>query len=321
MKKILLPLMALPLIAAAPVFPDRAGRGVVDSANVIPDNEERALNQKVVAWEKATHHQLAVVTVPDMQGYDIKDFSNQMFRSYGLGRKEQNDGVLLLLAMKERKARIEVGYGLEGQLTDGTTFLILKEAIVPELKSGDVVGALNIGVDNIIANVKAEVAAPVKQDRGGNGWWWLLGLIGLGSAGLLVTSHVMLRRRREKEEAERRARLAFERAEDDRRRQARERDRVVESRPVRHVPPTPPYRPTPTPTPTPTPVRRRERERDVYVAPVPIPTPTPSPSPSYDWGSSSSSSSSSSSDSSSSSSSSYDSGGGSSGGGGSDSSW
>lgn len=316
MKKIFLPLMALPLIAAAPIFPDRAGRGVVDEANVLPDAEEAALNEKVVAWEKKTHHQLAVVTVPDMQGNDIKDYANQMFRSYGLGRKEQNDGVLLLLAMKERKVRIEVGYGLEDQLPDGTTFLIIKEAIVPELKSGDVVGAMNIGVDNIIANVKPEdPAAPAK--KGGNGWFWLvlggLGLLGAGGTALWVS----IRAARRREEEEERARKERQRIRDEElqaRRRARQRDGVLT--PPRYVKPTPPYNPTPMPVvkkSTP----RRERERDTYVAPVyvPTPTPTPTPSSSYDWGSSSSSSSDSSS------SSSYDSGGGSSGGGGSDSSW
>ena len=307
MKKIYLPFMAVTLIAAAPLFPDRQGRGVVDAADVLPEADERALNEKIVAYEKASHHQLAVATVPSLQGYDIKDYGYQMFRKWGLGRKDKNDGVLLLLAPSERKVRIEVGYGLESSLTDGTTMLIIRDNVVPQLKAGDIPAALNAGVDGIIANAAAdEPAAPAPAKRESNGLLWLLlgglGVVGVG--GVTLWSAARGRRRREEEAAE----------EERRRKAVRERYRESTSKfkdeaPARYVKPTPPYRPSPAVIP-PSPVRKApERERDVYVAPVYVPSPTPSPSPSSSSSDSSSSWGS------------YDSGGGSCGGGGSDSSY
>jgi uncharacterized protein len=140
----LLPIIALALSgcslaqpAPALTFPDRGRAAVVDTAHVMPDDTREALNAKIVGWNKATGHQLAVLTVPDMQGADVKDYGYQLGRAWALGDKQRNDGAILLLAMKERKVRIEVGYGLEPVLTDALTSVILSERVVPRLKDGN----------------------------------------------------------------------------------------------------------------------------------------------------------------------------------------
>jgi uncharacterized protein len=134
---------------AAPAFPALTGR-VVDAANVIPPDAEARLDQKLAALEAQSGRQLVVATLPDLQGYDIADYGYQLGRAWGIGDKERNDGALLIVAPGERKLRIEVGYGLEGVLTDGMSSLIINQTIVPKFKAGDLAGGIEDGVDRIV---------------------------------------------------------------------------------------------------------------------------------------------------------------------------
>lgn len=138
---------ALP--ARAQSFPELTGR-VVDQANIIPDDVQARLTQKLEGLEKQSQRQLVVVTLPDLQGYEISDYGYQLGRHWGLGDKERNDGAMLIVAPKERKVRIEVGYGLEPYLTDGLSSLIIQQKIVPSFKAGDMPGGIEAGTDAII---------------------------------------------------------------------------------------------------------------------------------------------------------------------------
>ncbi|MFC3173941.1 TPM domain-containing protein [Novosphingobium bradum] len=139
-----------PLVAhAQPSFPQLTGR-VVDAANVIPPDEEARLDQKLAALEAQSHRQLVIVTLADLQGYDIADYGYQLGRNWGIGEKDRNTGALLIVAPKERKVRIEVGYGLEGTLTDGLSSLIIQQQVVPRFKAGDLPGGIEAGADAII---------------------------------------------------------------------------------------------------------------------------------------------------------------------------
>jgi uncharacterized protein len=91
---------------------------VVDEANIIPDEEENILSGKLAALERATHHQMVVVTVKSLEGEEIKPFTTNLANSLGVGRRGYNDGVVLLVAPNERKMRIAVGLGLEVSLPD-----------------------------------------------------------------------------------------------------------------------------------------------------------------------------------------------------------
>jgi uncharacterized protein len=137
---------------AQPTFPALTGR-VVDAANVIPPDAEARLTAKLTALETQSQRQLVVATVPDLQGYEISDYGYQLGRHWGIGDKTRNDGALLIVAPGERKLRVEVGYGLEGVLTDGLSSLIISQTIVPRLKAGDMPGGIEAGADAIIAQL------------------------------------------------------------------------------------------------------------------------------------------------------------------------
>lgn len=144
-----LALLGGPGAMAAPTFPELTGR-VVDAANVIPAVEEARLTQKLAALETQSRRQLVVVTLPSLQGYEISDYGYQLGRAWGIGSKDRNDGALLIVAPNERKLRIEVGYGLEPILTDGMSFLIIDQTIVPRFKADDLAGGIEAGTDAII---------------------------------------------------------------------------------------------------------------------------------------------------------------------------
>jgi uncharacterized protein len=139
-------------LARAQDFPKLTGR-VVDAANVIPDDAEARLTQKLAALEAQSRRQLVVATIPDLQGYDIAEYGYRLGRAWGIGSKERNDGALLIVAPKERSLRIEVGYGLEGVLTDGLSSIIINQTIVPRFKAGDMAGGIEAGADAIVAQL------------------------------------------------------------------------------------------------------------------------------------------------------------------------
>ncbi|MFD1332684.1 TPM domain-containing protein [Methylopila musalis] len=124
---------------------------VVDQADVLPPQAEQALTDKLDAFQKSTGHQFAVATVPSLQGTSVEDFGNRLFRAWKLGDAQRNDGALLLVAPTERKVRIEVGYGLEGDLTDAVSRLIIENAILPRFRAGDIPGGVTRGADDVIA--------------------------------------------------------------------------------------------------------------------------------------------------------------------------
>lgn len=144
-------LMTTPL--AAQDFPALSGR-VVDEANIIDAGTEAELTQKLEALEQQSQRQLVVVTLPDLQGYDIADYGYQLGREWGIGEAERNDGALLIVAPNERKVRIEVGYGLEGYLTDAYSALIIQNAILPRFREGDMPGGIIAGTDAIITQLQ-----------------------------------------------------------------------------------------------------------------------------------------------------------------------
>jgi uncharacterized protein len=144
-------LACLPLtgLQAAPSFPSLTGR-VVDGANLLPSVVERQLTQQLKAYEDKTTNQVVVVTLKTLQGYEIADYSYQLGRHWGIGQAGQDNGVLLVVAPKERKVRIEVGYGLEGTLTDALSKQIIDYEIIPRFKQKDYAGGIEAGTHAIL---------------------------------------------------------------------------------------------------------------------------------------------------------------------------
>ncbi|KEZ79004.1 TPM domain-containing protein [Salinisphaera hydrothermalis] len=135
-------LVALLLVATAiaasakPDFPKLTGR-VVDDAHMLSPAATSRLTRMLAALEQANGDQLVVVTLPDLGGDSIETYGYQLGRAWGIGQKKQNNGALLIIAKKEHKIRIEVGYGLEGQLTDAKSSVIIHQVIEPAFKKGD----------------------------------------------------------------------------------------------------------------------------------------------------------------------------------------
>lgn len=136
-------------LASALSFPALTGR-VVDQAGILSPTTEAALEPKLADLEAKSGIQLVVATVSSLQGQEIEPYANELFRAWKLGEADKNNGVLLLVAPNERRVRIEVGYGLEGTLTDALSKVIITNAITPRFKAGDFDGGVTRGVDDII---------------------------------------------------------------------------------------------------------------------------------------------------------------------------
>lgn len=160
---------------AAPTFPTLTGR-VVDDAHILNAQTVNDVTQKLAALEAKTSRQLVVVTLPSLQGYDISDYGYQLGRAWGIGQVKLNNGVLLIIAPTEHKARIEVGYGLEPIITDALSEVILQSAVLPKFRSGDYNAGVEGGVDALIqqlsldtSTAEARAAAAEQQAQSDNG--------------------------------------------------------------------------------------------------------------------------------------------------------
>ena len=142
---------------AATNFPALTGR-VVDDAHILSPVAIADLERKLADLEQKSGIQLVVATVPSLDGQEIEPYANGLFRAWKLGEAKQNNGALLLIAPKERRMRIEVGYGLEGTLTDAVSSLIIANAIAPRFKAGDYSGGVTRGVDDIITALTTDSA-------------------------------------------------------------------------------------------------------------------------------------------------------------------
>ena len=145
--------LMMALFAIAPAFainfPALTGR-VVDQANIIQSDTRAAVEQKSADLEEKSGIQLVVATVNSLEGQEIEPYANELFRKWALGEKKKNNGVLLLVAPNERRVRIEVGYGLEGTLTDALSKVIISNAMTPRFKAGNFSEGISRGVDDII---------------------------------------------------------------------------------------------------------------------------------------------------------------------------
>ncbi|MDC0886322.1 TPM domain-containing protein [Altererythrobacter sp.] len=149
-------LLACAAVAGAQDFPELSGR-VVDAAGILSDEQEAALSAKLEQAEAANTHQFVVVTIPDLQGYEISDYGYRLGREWGIGNADRNDGVLLIVAPNERKVRIEVGYGLEPKLTDGMSRRIIQREILPAFKQSNMPRGIEAGAHAIIEQISLTV--------------------------------------------------------------------------------------------------------------------------------------------------------------------
>lgn len=126
----------------------------------LTDDQRQELENKLVAFDDSTSTQIAVVIIPSLNGNDIADFNVKLGRAWGVGGKEFNNGIILLIAKDDRKLHIATGYGVEGALPDITAKHIIEENIVPNFKGDDYYRGIEEGTDAIIQAVKGEYSAP-----------------------------------------------------------------------------------------------------------------------------------------------------------------
>lgn len=130
-------------------LPPLSGR-VVDRADLLDTQAEARLTGMLASHEQATGEQVVVVTVPDLQGSSIEDFGVALGREWGIGQKDEDTGALLIVARDDRRVRIEVGYGLEGRLTDAQSSVIINRIITPAFREGDFTRGITEGTAAMI---------------------------------------------------------------------------------------------------------------------------------------------------------------------------
>ncbi|ABM41709.1 protein of unknown function DUF477 [Acidovorax sp. JS42] len=168
--------------------PPLKGR-VTDLTGTLTSEQTTSLDQSLRAFEDRKGIQLAVLLVPTTRPEAIEQFALRVAEQWKLGRRKVDDGALLLVAKDDRAVRIEVGYGIEGALSDVMASRIIAELITPRFRQGDFYGGITAGVDRIVRVLDGEpLPAPSRQDRGDNGLrqtWPLLFIVALMFGGVL----------------------------------------------------------------------------------------------------------------------------------------
>lgn len=171
-------LCCLPALVLAEIkFPALTGR-VMDNAHLLAPEEKQQLETLLAAHEQRTTNQIVVLTLDNLEGYTIEDYGYQLGRYWGIGQKDKNNGAVLIVARQERKVRIEVGYGLEGVLTDAMSSVIIQNEIVPAFRQGQFSNGIYQGVSAILKLLDGEYQPrEASSDDGYNGWIILLFII------------------------------------------------------------------------------------------------------------------------------------------------
>ncbi|WP_267387506.1 TPM domain-containing protein [Sphingomonas sp. GC_Shp_3] len=154
-------LLAALLVAApatAQTFPPLTGR-VVDDAHLLDAAQIAQLTARSAEIEKASSRQFVVATLPDLQGFPIEEYGYKLGRAWKIGQAGANNGIILIVAPKERKVRIEVGRGLEPIMTDALSSVIINQTILPKFKAGDMAGGIVAGADAIAEQMKLPLEA------------------------------------------------------------------------------------------------------------------------------------------------------------------
>jgi uncharacterized protein len=177
-------LLAMQSMPSAPVFPPLTGR-VVDDAGILSPDTQRHLTALLAQEEKQTGDQIVVATLKSLQGYTIEQYGYQLGRAWGIGQKSKNNGALIIVVPSTHDVRIEVGYGLEGDLTDAQTKIIIDEFMLPAFHRGDYDSGVLAGTQAVLKVLGGVTLQPAQadnsdQNRGNSGgvpWFFIVFLI------------------------------------------------------------------------------------------------------------------------------------------------
>lgn len=146
-----------PAIEPSPNFP-KFTNWVVDQADVLPPAEEARLTAAAAALQHEVGPQFAIVTVPSLEGRTIENYSVHLARTWGVGSKKRNDGLVMIVAPNERQVRIEVGYELEQRVTDPFAARVLRESVLPRFREGNLVDGIKDGSARLIGRLRSKAS-------------------------------------------------------------------------------------------------------------------------------------------------------------------
>jgi len=159
-------------------FPATPNTLVNDYTQTLSASQVQQLERKLVAFDDSTSTQIAVVIMKSTGQYDIADYGVRLAQRWGIGGKEHDNGILLLVALGDRAVTIQTGYGVEGAVPDAIAYRIIENEIKPAFRQGDYFSGIDRATDALIAYTKGEYSAPPRKERGGGG--------GMGSLFLIV---------------------------------------------------------------------------------------------------------------------------------------
>lgn len=165
MKKIIFSILMLFAFPVSAYFnPGQPSGFVNDFAGVLNSEQKQALESKLVQFEKDSSNEIAVAIIKSLEGDTIENFAVELFKDWGIGKKKNDNGVLILVAIDDRQMRIEVGYGLEGALTDAQSYWIINDVMKPAFRNNDYYGGIDQAVDKIMAATRGEYVPSASAD-------------------------------------------------------------------------------------------------------------------------------------------------------------
>jgi uncharacterized protein len=165
------------LMAFSQQLPPKSGTLVTDYTNTLSADDKQQLENKLVAFDDSTSTQIAVVIIKSTGDYDINDYGQKLGRAWGIGTQGKNNGIVVLVAIGDRKVSIQTGYGAEGAVPDAVTHEIIQNDITPRFKQNDYYGGLNAGTNDLMKYMKGEYKSakkPQQQSGGGIGGFIVL---------------------------------------------------------------------------------------------------------------------------------------------------
>lgn len=155
--------LVTPAVSALEVPPKPTTSPIVDNAQILTPEQEQTLAATIAEEQKSSGNQIGILTVKSLDGDVLEDYSIRVAREWGIGTKERDNGVLLLVAVDDRKVRIEVGYGLEGALTDLRSSRIIRDRITPQFRQQRYFEGISAGVNGIVTAIHGETDPALKQ--------------------------------------------------------------------------------------------------------------------------------------------------------------
>ncbi len=150
-------------------FPQKSNTLVTDYTNTLTADQKQNLENKLVAFNDSTSTQIAVVLLKSVGDYDINEYATKLGRNWGIGTKGKNNGILMLIAIGDRKVSIQTGYGAEGAVPDITTHEIIENDLKPNFKAGNYYAGIDAGTNSLIKYMKGEYKAPAQATQQVNG--------------------------------------------------------------------------------------------------------------------------------------------------------